>query len=53
MCMLQSALMKECDENPVEDEEQWRPLLIIVPLRLGLTSINRCYLPAIEVLFSG
>uniref|UniRef100_F1KYE7 Cysteine protease n=1 Tax=Ascaris suum TaxID=6253 RepID=F1KYE7_ASCSU len=51
MCMLQSALMKECDENPVEDEEQWRPLLIIVPLRLGLTSINRCYLPAIEAFF--
>ncbi|VDD91041.1 unnamed protein product [Enterobius vermicularis] len=29
----------------------WRPLLIIVPLRLGLTTINRCYLPAIQEFF--
>ncbi|KAE9420685.1 hypothetical protein Angca_006427, partial [Angiostrongylus cantonensis] len=30
---------------------EWRPLLLLVPLRLGLTSINRCYLPAIEEFF--
>ncbi|MFH4979762.1 hypothetical protein AB6A40_006471 [Gnathostoma spinigerum] len=29
----------------------WLPLLIIIPLRLGLTSINRCYLPAIQAFF--
>lgn len=32
--------------------EEWRPLLLIVPLRLGLTTINRCYLPAIQVIFA-
>ncbi|VDM55907.1 unnamed protein product [Angiostrongylus costaricensis] len=30
---------------------EWRPLLLLVPLRLGLTSINRCYLHAIEEFF--
>ncbi|VDK31442.1 unnamed protein product [Anisakis simplex] len=51
-----SAIMKECDANKLglkmADEingNEWRPLLIIIPLRLGLTSINRCYLGAIEV----
>ncbi|KHJ81130.1 peptidase family C54, partial [Oesophagostomum dentatum] len=35
-----------------EDQKcEWRPLLLLVPLRLGLTSINRCYLPAIENFF--
>ncbi|VDM43562.1 unnamed protein product [Toxocara canis] len=50
-CAMQSALMKEWDQSSVYGEGQWRPLLIIVPLRLGLTSINRCYLPAIEAFF--
>ncbi|MCP9264349.1 Cysteine protease ATG4B [Dirofilaria immitis] len=31
--------------------EEWRPLLIIIPLRLGLSTINRCYLPAIQAFF--
>ncbi|KAF1771783.1 hypothetical protein GCK72_003612 [Caenorhabditis remanei] len=29
----------------------WRPLLVMIPLRLGLTSINPCYLPAIQKFF--
>ncbi|CAB3410574.1 unnamed protein product [Caenorhabditis bovis] len=29
----------------------WRPLLIMIPLRLGLTSINECYLSAIQGFF--
>jgi len=32
-------------------EEKWRPLLIIVPLRLGLREINRCYISAFQELF--
>uniref|UniRef100_A0A7I4XXL6 Cysteine protease n=1 Tax=Haemonchus contortus TaxID=6289 RepID=A0A7I4XXL6_HAECO len=41
------------NESSVSDDQKcdWRPLLILVPLRLGLTSINRCYLPAIENYF--
>ncbi|VDL64725.1 unnamed protein product [Nippostrongylus brasiliensis] len=42
------------NESAAAAEEQtceWRPLLLLVPLRLGLTSINRCYLPAIENFF--
>uniref|UniRef100_A0A0R3RWD9 Cysteine protease n=1 Tax=Elaeophora elaphi TaxID=1147741 RepID=A0A0R3RWD9_9BILA len=31
--------------------EEWRPLLIIIPLRLGLSTINRCYFPAIQAFF--
>ncbi|KAH7700927.1 Protein ATG-4.1 a [Aphelenchoides avenae] len=31
--------------------DTWRPLLIVVPLRLGLTTINRIYLPAIQEFF--
>jgi hypothetical protein len=40
------------EENAATSESNdpvWRPLLIIIPLRLGLTVINNCYLPAIQV----
>lgn len=30
---------------------EWRPLLVMVPLRLGLTTINQCYLPAVQEFF--
>uniref|UniRef100_A0A914X332 Cysteine protease n=1 Tax=Plectus sambesii TaxID=2011161 RepID=A0A914X332_9BILA len=30
----------------------WRPLLLIVPLRLGLTEMNMCYLKAIKEYFA-
>ncbi|CAJ0944014.1 unnamed protein product, partial [Mesorhabditis belari] len=33
------------------EADNWRSLLLIVPLRLGLTTINRCYLPAIQEYF--
>ena len=39
---------KEDDEKA---DDQWKPLLIIVPLRLGLTVMNRCYLNAIQEYF--
>lgn len=39
------------DLSAAELEQHWRPVLILVPLRLGLTSINRAYLPAIQAFF--
>ncbi|CCO25637.1 Cysteine protease atg-4.1 [Caenorhabditis elegans] len=30
---------------------EWRPLLLMIPLRLGLTTINPCYLSAIQEFF--
>ena len=39
----------ESAETAVSDSEFWRPLLLVVPLRLGLTVINHCYLDAIKV----
>ncbi|CAI4229973.1 unnamed protein product [Auanema sp. JU1783] len=29
----------------------WRPVLLLVPLRLGLTNMNKCYLPALQEYF--
>ena len=31
------------------DKLAWRPLLLIVPLRLGLSSINEIYIPSLKV----
>ncbi|CAD6186393.1 unnamed protein product [Caenorhabditis auriculariae] len=31
--------------------DEWRPLLLIIPLRLGLRTINKCYLGAIQEVF--
>ncbi|KIH51987.1 peptidase family C54 [Ancylostoma duodenale] len=41
------------NESTASDDQkcEWRPLLLLVPLRLGLTTINRCYLPAIELVY--
>ncbi|TKR93972.1 hypothetical protein L596_008330 [Steinernema carpocapsae] len=38
-------------KSGVELEEEWRPLLIIIPLRLGLREINRLYISAFQELF--
>ncbi|CAI2293656.1 unnamed protein product [Caenorhabditis sp. 36 PRJEB53466] len=37
--------------HPPSEASEWRPLLLMLPLRLGLTSINPCYLPAIQEFF--
>uniref|UniRef100_A0A0K0F5G6 Cysteine protease n=1 Tax=Strongyloides venezuelensis TaxID=75913 RepID=A0A0K0F5G6_STRVS len=34
-----------------DDQNEWKNLLIIIPLRLGLTSINRDYIPAIKMFY--
>uniref|UniRef100_A0AC35FY84 Cysteine protease n=1 Tax=Panagrolaimus sp. PS1159 TaxID=55785 RepID=A0AC35FY84_9BILA len=41
----------EKEQNGHTEEDLWKPLLIIVPLRLGLTVMNRCYLKAIQEYF--
>ena len=33
-------------------EEPWRPLLLLVPLRLGLSSLNPCYIGALKTYLS-
>uniref|UniRef100_A0A034WL87 Cysteine protease n=1 Tax=Bactrocera dorsalis TaxID=27457 RepID=A0A034WL87_BACDO len=39
-----------CLENPSNDET-WKPLLLIIPLRLGLSDINPIYVPALKICF--
>lgn len=36
--------------NPKNDES-WKPLLLILPLRLGLSDINPIYIPALKKCF--
>ena len=41
---------QDCDRNSVEGEEKhWRPLLLMIPLRLGLTEINPVYAESLKV----
>ncbi|PIC54788.1 hypothetical protein B9Z55_003895 [Caenorhabditis nigoni] len=42
---------KHCTSSIPANGTEWRPLLLMIPLRLGLTSINDCYLPAIQEFF--
>ena len=42
---------KEAAANP--DTKLWRPLLLVVPLRLGLTDINPIYFADLKVGFKG
>ncbi|XP_053959172.1 cysteine protease ATG4B [Anastrepha ludens] len=39
-----------CLENP-NNEDTWKPLLLIIPLRLGLSDINPIYIPALKSCF--
>lgn len=40
------------DAEEASASGSWRPLLLIIPLRLGLTTINKVYLPAVQVFSS-
>lgn len=45
-------VLKTCRHLPAcppDTTNPWRPLLLIVPLRLGLSSLNPCYKQAIKV----
>ncbi|PAV55951.1 hypothetical protein WR25_06057 [Diploscapter pachys] len=39
------------DAEEASASGSWRPLLLIIPLRLGLTTINKVYLPAVQKFF--
>ncbi|CAD5235438.1 unnamed protein product [Bursaphelenchus xylophilus] len=38
-------------DSPTNEPSNFRPVLILVPLRLGLTTINRAYLPSLQAFF--
>ena len=46
---------QDCDRSDLdggrkrEDSKHWRPLLLIIPLRLGLTEINPVYISSLKV----
>lgn len=42
-----------CCQKPTPDqaEEEWKPLLLVIPLRLGLVNINPIYKPGLKVSF--
>lgn len=35
-----------------ESSEEWRPLLLFIPLRLGLSEVNSDYYPSLKVMFT-
>uniref|UniRef100_A0A1I8NR05 Cysteine protease n=1 Tax=Stomoxys calcitrans TaxID=35570 RepID=A0A1I8NR05_STOCA len=43
-------ILNLCLENP-QNDDSWKPLLLIVPLRLGLSDINPIYIPALKSCF--
>ncbi|KAL5279547.1 ATG4A family protein [Megaselia abdita] len=43
-------IYQQCLVNDKNDES-WRPLLLIIPLRLGLSEINPIYIPALKKCF--
>lgn len=38
-----------CDNSISKGNLEWKPLLLIVPLRLGLNEINPIYVPGLQV----
>ena len=47
-----ASVINDCDKNGTEEEtttEHWKPLLLIIPLRLGLTEINSVYTESLKV----
>lgn len=45
LCTRSSSLENGSSNN----NSYWRPLLLIIPLRLGLNNLNSCYTPALKV----
>lgn len=46
-CCIERSCRSDNSENA--SEQEWRPLLLIVPLRLGLNEINPIYVPGLQV----
>jgi hypothetical protein len=49
-CRVEGATTAEVDgEKPLKAPSQWKPLLLLIPLRLGLSEINPIYANGLKV----
>lgn len=47
---MEGATTAEADGNtPLQAPSQWKPLLLLIPLRLGISEINPIYINALKV----
>lgn len=50
-CKVKGDVTAEIDgEMPLETPNQWKPLLLLIPLRLGLSEINPVYINGLKVI---
>lgn len=50
-CRVEGGTTVEVDgEEPLKAPSQWKPLLLLIPLRLGLNEINPVYLNGLKVI---
>ena len=48
-CKVEGATTAEADgEVPLKAPSQWKPLLLLIPLRLGLSEINPVYINGLK-----
>ncbi|XP_043462794.1 cysteine protease ATG4B [Leptopilina heterotoma] len=51
-CKVEGATTAEADGNiPLRAPSQWKPLLLLIPLRLGISEINPIYINALKTSF--
>lgn len=49
-CRVEGGVTAEADgEIPLTAPSQWKPLLLLIPLRLGLSEINPVYINGLKV----
>lgn len=50
-CKVEGGTTVEVDDNiPLKAPSQWKPLLLLIPLRLGLNEINPIYINGLKVI---
>lgn len=50
-CKVEASMTAEADgETPLKAPSQWKPLLLLIPLRLGLSEINPVYIGGLKVI---
>jgi len=53
-CRVEGGVTAEVDgEIPLRAPSQWKPLLLLIPLRLGLSEINPVYISGLKVKIIG
>lgn len=51
-CKVEGGVTAEADgETPLKAPSQWKPLLLLIPLRLGLSEINPVYINGLKVIY--